>query len=220
MSFSSLNGVNAAKGLQGSNRMTGVTFAGAGAPLQGAPQGMSGGSMQAAPVLGSSYTKGLGMQAAQPSSGSMSGQTGGAIGMVNSGALSGGIVPGKQVPSAVPYAPPQMMSQADAQDPNNAAMAGFAHAAGQIQAPPPPPPQQTPQGKIQQALGGGQMRGGNALGPANNRAQMTPEHAANQASYLAAMRNPGAPPPTGGTHMGGGTPDISPEGIQRQRQVM
>ncbi len=180
MSFASLNGVNASKGLQGSNRTSAATFAGAGAPLQGAPQGMTNGSMQAAPALGSSYTRGAGMTGGPLTQGlygdansKMSGGPSGAVGLQQSGHLSGGVVPGQGVASAVPYQAPTQMSQAEMQDPNNAAMAGFQFAQSQDR------PASAPTGAapIPQAV----QNPGNSVGPSGGGVTNMKEFAANPA---------------------------------------
>ncbi len=163
MSFASLNAVNASRGLQGTNRQTAATFAGSGAPLAAPPQGMAGGMAQAIQQIGgSSYTKGMGM---------------GAVGSPT------GVVPGQQVASAVPYQAPTQMTQAEMQDPNNAAMAGFQFAqsqdrpasapTGAAQAPPPqtfaPGAQPVPQPGLAQV----QTGQGNITKVLNNPAKVT-----------------------------------------------
>jgi hypothetical protein len=169
VSFASLNAVNAAKGMQGTNRQAAATFAGAGAPLTGAPQGMTVDYGAGVAPQGSSYTQGAGMGGGSSGVSSLAtnapkeygtAQAGGAIGMLQSGALSNGVVPGKTVPSAVPQQAPPQMSAAEMQDPNNAAMAGFQFAAGNdrpasapagaVQAPPAqmPPPQAQQQAQV------------------------------------------------------------------------
>lgn len=140
MSVTTMNGVNASKGMQGSSPTTTPTFAGNGVPITGPLVGMTGGTTQASAPVGSSYTKGAGMNpllagAMHDGNYQKSAQTGGAIGLQQSGALSGGVVPGQGVASAVPYQGASQMSQAQMQDPENAAMAGFQFAAGNDAAP-------------------------------------------------------------------------------------
>ncbi len=137
MSIPTMNGVNASNGMQGTTRNDSATFAG---PPVAGPAGMAGGTTGTTAATGSSYTKGAGMSGGPLTpwvSGDtqMPAQTGGAIGMVKSGALNGGVVPGQGVASAVPRQEAQQMSQADMQDPTNAAMAGFQFAAGNDAAP-------------------------------------------------------------------------------------
>ena len=185
MAFNSLNGVNAAKGLQGTSRQANATFSGLSGPIQGPPQGMAapqGPVAQAAPV-GSSYSLGGGMQG-----------TGRTLGLTKADAgplrsLTGGentpdangVISGKQQAMAnVGQVGPQL-TQAQMQDPENAAMAGFQFAQSQdrpveasapvdYSTPPPPPSPQTgnysapPKGSG--ATGGGYQQQGGLMGPA------------------------------------------------------
>lgn len=135
MSFATMNGVNAAKGLQGTERTQQATFAGLGAPLQSAPQGMGGPQMMAPQAAqGSSYTIGNGMQGTGRAT--LAGTQASALAGYNVAdtANQQGVVAGHQQQANVGQPPPQM-TQAQMQDPANAAMAGFQFAAGQDQAP-------------------------------------------------------------------------------------
>ncbi len=141
MSFASLNGVNAAKGMQGTARTGTATFGGQAAA---GPGGMApappnygdngytgGGGLDGAPIpgqgvktfgrtpinpnlpQGSSYTKGAGMAMTGSSTQNQNSQ----------GSANGnGVAPGVQIGSAVG---PEQQMQFDASDPANAALAGY-----------------------------------------------------------------------------------------------
>jgi hypothetical protein len=168
MSFTSMNGVNAAKGMAGTARANSATFnPEAAAPIApGAAVGMQGASAPAhlAQPGGSSYTIGAGMQ----NTGRAASAQGQASNMIQNGQvdLNGtGVLPGRQGPMADIGQQAPQMSLAEMQDPANAALAGYAFSATQDKPatastsagyqPPPAAPQGNPgAGQSGQATGG------------------------------------------------------------------
>ncbi len=139
--LNSLNGVNAARGMQGTARMNTATFnPTASGPMSGPAQGMSA-PMAAAPT-GSSYTRGMGMLGTGmvPGSSQVTRATGGPD--------AGGVVAGREGRNPVMGMPQE--APIDMTDPNNAAMAGYAFAATQDS---PASPSTNP-GMLQQAAPG------------------------------------------------------------------
>ena len=126
-----MNGVNAAKGLQGTSRTQAATFSGLGAQLQAPPQGMSGPMLSATAPQGSSYTAGAGMGGGT----SRYAHLGTNLASVSNSAArlpqsdSHGVVAGQGQQANVGQAPPRMTPE-EMQDPANAAMAGYQYAAG------------------------------------------------------------------------------------------
>lgn len=131
MSFSSLNGVLAAKGMQGTSPSGSASFSGQPMPTPATGMGGPGVDLRAPPPpgpgvssfgrvhvtpnlpTGSSYTKGAGMAMTGSSTQNQNSQNGG---------QGYGVVPGVQVGSAVG---PEQSMQFDASDPANAALAGY-----------------------------------------------------------------------------------------------
>ncbi len=141
MSFASMNGINAAKGMSGTTRQTTAAFTPTTQPLSAPPQGMtpppqpvqnymgavtgkinptaptSGGtqglSVIGNPYAGSSYTKGNGMRGGNDKVGLS----------VAAGPNPNGVVAGIAGPSAV--GPMPTGPQFDPNDPRNAALAGY-----------------------------------------------------------------------------------------------
>ncbi len=128
MSFATMNGVTAAKGLAGSARDTTATFnptASQPLPQGGYAQGM-GGPAPAPEPTGSSYTHGGGMGL----SSRIPGSAGGPTQRLEMGPNDHGVAAGQTMASPIGQAPRPMTAE-EMNDPDNAALAGFAFAATQ-----------------------------------------------------------------------------------------
>lgn len=131
MGFQSYNATQATKGLQGTGRQANATFQGLSGALQGPPQGLQGppGPTQQA-ATGSSYSLSGGMQGT--GRGPLTERTmGGATNYANL-PDENGVIAGGQGRANVGQMGPQL-TEAQMQDPENAAMAGFQFAQSQDQ---------------------------------------------------------------------------------------
>lgn len=188
MSFASLNGVNAARGIGGTVRANTATFnQAAAAPLAGQAQGMGPQSAAASSPLGSSYTQGAGMQNTGRMGTSM--DQVGSVGELDQLANVDphGVNPGRQGKMANVGAMPAPMSTADMQDPENAALAGYAYSATQDKQPSAstnPQQMQAPQARPQQSAASPGVLQGGAGGDSHPAAM-----AANPAAAQTAVAN-------------------------------
>lgn len=156
MSFSSMNAVNASKGMQGTSRQNEATFTGLGGALQGPSQGM-GPAQPPAPAApqGSSYSRGNGMTMANanPYRVAMADQPD-----------DNGVIAGRPMGHNL-GAVPRGLTQEQMQDPENAALAGFQFSQSQDQAVPQQRQVQVPQGSPIAPLGAVPAAGAAAYGP-------------------------------------------------------